>query len=220
MYIYIYYVHTHINLYLSLHFSDDWLLLFDEKISHSVESRLFDVTFSIYYFIYVRPVWEKKKIKLMFFPKNHILFAEEGRPVGPIDWWCAMIEMTMHAMGPPWGQVAPGWLSEVSRVRQREPHGTGVHLPPPIYHHATTRAQWYVVNPGEIPVVGLLCVLRSSSSSSLGREKEKHRERFNRRYQWPTTVCLSIWETNIYANSLYHQYMYHRSSPYCKPTWS
>lgn len=43
----------------------------------------------------------KNEIKLMFFPKSHILFAEEGRPIGPIDWWCAMIEMTMHAMGPP-----------------------------------------------------------------------------------------------------------------------
>lgn len=69
-----------------------------------------------YYFIYVRPTVWGKTIKLMFFPKSHVLFAEEGRPVGPIDWWCAMIKMTMHAMGPPevkWHQVdfwgVPGW---------------------------------------------------------------------------------------------------------------
>lgn len=81
----------------------------------------------------------KNEIKLMFFPKSHILFAEEGRPVGPID-WCAMIEMTMHAMGPPWGQVAPGW-SVVSRVTEKAAWHWDVHLPPPIYHHTTTRAQ-------------------------------------------------------------------------------
>lgn len=74
----------------------------------------------------------KNEIKLMFFPKSHILFAEEGRPVGPIDWWCAMIEMTMHAMGPPWGQVAPGWFLRCPGW-QREPRGTGMYT----YHLST-----------------------------------------------------------------------------------
>lgn len=91
IYIYIYLYILHI-IYISIValFSDDWLLPFDDKIHFSlpVESRLsFDVTFSIYYFIYVRASssLRKNKIKLMFFPKSHILFAEEGRPIGLIE---------------------------------------------------------------------------------------------------------------------------------------
>lgn len=56
----------------------------------------------LFHLRYGQQFLRKNKIKLMFFPKSHILFAEDGRPVGPIDWWCAMmIEMTMRTMGPP-----------------------------------------------------------------------------------------------------------------------
>lgn len=54
----------------------------------------------LFHLRYGQQFLRKNKIKLMFFPKSHILFAEDGRPVGPIDWWCAMmIKMTMHTMG-------------------------------------------------------------------------------------------------------------------------
>lgn len=159
------YIHTYIYLYI-LHiiyisivalFSDDWLLPFDDKIHFSlpVESRLsFDVTFSIYYFIYVRvsSSLRKNKIKLMFFPKSHILFAEEGRPIGPIDWWCAMIERWRCTR---WALLEVKWhqvVSEVSRVRERAALALGctpiyhtTYLPPAIYY---SRA----VIRGEFPV--------------------------------------------------------------------
>lgn len=182
------------NLYLSLHFSNDWLL-FVEKIFFLTQSSL-DCSALLFLNLLFRlrfgqQFWEKSKIKLMFFPKSHVLFAEEGRPVGPIDWWCAMIEMTMHAMGSPWGQVAPGWFLRCPGW-QREPRGTGVYTYHLSNHHATTRAQWYVVNPGEIPVIGLLCV--SSSSWSLG-EKKSERKREREKQRDPTAATLSVWET-------------------------
>lgn len=71
----------------------------------------------------------RKTIKLIFFPKSHILFAEEGRPVGPID-WCAMIEMTM---GPPWGQVTPDWFLRCVPGERESRERHWVHLLP-IYH--------------------------------------------------------------------------------------
>lgn len=107
---------------LSLHFSDDWLRCkkkkknkLEKKVKKKLNRMIRLILIIEYYvlnifFLYIWQAVEKNKIKLMFFPKSHILFAMEGWPVGPIDWWCAMIEMTMHAMGSPWGQVAPGWF--------------------------------------------------------------------------------------------------------------
>lgn len=165
------YIHIHIYLYI-LHiiyisvvalFSDDWLLSFDDKIHFSlpVESRLsFDITFSIYYFIYVRASssLRKNEIKLMFFPKSHILFAEEGRPIGPIDWWCAMIERWRCTR---WALLEVKWhqvVSEVSRVRERAALALGctpiyhtTYLPPAIYYsRAVIRGEF----PVKIPVIG------------------------------------------------------------------
>lgn len=176
--VYILYI---INIYIVALFSDDWLLLDENDIYISVESRLFfDITFSIYYFIYVRAISSLRKyeIKLMFFPKSHILFAEEGQPIGPIGWWCAMIEMTMHAMGPPWGQVAPGWFLRCPGW-QREPRWHwGVHLSTTTYlPPATTRAQWYVVKSRWNPSDRLLCGPILSSWSLGERASDRKTER-------------------------------------------
>lgn len=86
----------------------------------------------------------RKTIKLMFFPKSHVLFAEEGRPVGPIDWWCAMIKMTMHAMARlkvKWHQV--GFWGVPGERDSRVALGT------PTTYHLLLLAQWYVVKPSD-----------------------------------------------------------------------
>lgn len=164
VYIYLYILHIiYICLIVAL-FSDDWLLPFDDNITFSlpVESRLsYDITFSIYYFIYVTTrvqQFEKNEIKLMFFPKSHILFAEEGRPVGPIDWWCTMIERWRCTR---WARLEVKWHQgdfwgvpgeRESRV------GAGVYTYLP--HHLSTTCYlllarsdtWWI--PGEIPVIG------------------------------------------------------------------
>lgn len=103
IYTYIYY-NTIYNIFISLHFSDDWLLYLTQR--YSLTQSSLDCSTLLFQFIISFTLWpavlRKNKIKLMFFPKSHILFAEDGRPVGPIDWWCTMmIKMTMRTMGPP-----------------------------------------------------------------------------------------------------------------------
>lgn len=77
-----------IDIYIVALFSDDWLLL-DEKRYIFLKSSLDHSSTLLFQFIisftFARTgSLRKYEIKLMFFPKSHILFAEEGQPIGPI----------------------------------------------------------------------------------------------------------------------------------------
>lgn len=66
----------------SLPFRIDCILR--SRLSGSIGSEFSKVVFEfLIFFTFGKEL--RKTIKLMFFPKSHILFAVEGRPVGPID---------------------------------------------------------------------------------------------------------------------------------------
>lgn len=117
-----------------------WLVIWRKDIL-SIESRLFDVTFSIYYFIYVRPtVWEKRN-------KIDVLSEEpyplrRGGATGRANRLMMCDDRDDDARdGPALRSSGTRLVSEVSRVTERAAWHWDVHLPPPIYHHTTTRAQ-------------------------------------------------------------------------------
>lgn len=98
------------------------------RLSDSIGNEFSKVVFEfLIFFTFGKEL--RKTIKLMFFPKSHVLFAVEGRPVGPIDWRCTMIKRWRCTR---WARLEVKW-HQVGfwsvRVRERASRHW-VHLPP------------------------------------------------------------------------------------------
>lgn len=108
IYIYLYILHIIYTYLIVALFSDDWLLPFDDNITFFTPGRVsivsYDITFSIYYFIYVTRVqqFEKKRNKIDVLSEEPYPLRRGGA-TGRADRLMMYDdrEMTMHAMGPP-----------------------------------------------------------------------------------------------------------------------